>query len=46
MDTTPPTLFDPTSLYRSETAYSGNLIIQQKFYETPFLVDIHFGYRD
>ena len=44
--TTPPTLFDPDSLYRAETSYSGNLILMQRFYELPFSVDIHFGYRD
>lgn len=27
VDTTPPTLFDPSSLYRSETSYTGNLIL-------------------
>ena len=46
VDTTPPTLFDPSSLYRSETSYTGNLILMQRFYELPFSVDIHFGYRD
>ena len=46
VDTTPPTLFDPSSLYRSETSYSGNLILMQRFYEVPFSVDIHFGYRN
>lgn len=46
VDTTPPTLFDPESLYRSETSYSGNLVLMQKFYEMPFSLDIHFGYRD
>mmetsp|Transcript_589 Transcript_589/g.762 ORF Transcript_589/g.762 Transcript_589/m.762 type:complete len:156 (+) Transcript_589:471-938(+) len=46
VDTTPPTLFDPTSLYRAETSYSGNLVMMQKFYELPFSMDIHFGYRD
>lgn len=44
--TMPPTLFDPTSLYRAETSYSGNLVMMQKFYELPFSVDIHFGYRN
>ena len=44
--TTPPTLFDPESLYRAETSYSGNLVMMQKFYELPFLTDIHFGYRN
>ena len=46
VDTTPPTLFDPTSLYRAETSYSGNLVMMQKFYELPFTTDIHFGYRN
>jgi len=46
VDTTPPTLFDPSSLYRSETSYSGNLVLMQKFYEMPFSLDIHFGYRN
>jgi len=27
----PPHLTDPSSLYRSETAYSGNMIMVQKF---------------
>ena len=46
VDTTPPTLFNPDSLYRSETSYTGNLILMQRFYQLPFSVDIHFGYRD
>ena len=46
MGTTPPTLFDPESLYRAETSYSGNLVMMQKFYELPFTTDIHFGYRN
>lgn len=45
VDTTPPTLFDPNSLYRAETAMLGNLVMMQKFYELPFTQDIHFGYR-
>lgn len=46
VDTTPPTLFDPSALYRAETSYTGNLVLMQKFYQTPFSIDIHFGYRD
>ena len=44
--TTPPHLFDPESLYRAETAYSGNLVVMQRFYQLPFAVDLHFGYRN
>ncbi len=46
VDTTPPTLFDPSALYRAETSFTGNLVLMQKFYQTPFSIDIHFGYRD
>ena len=42
----PHTLFDPDSLYRAGTPYSGNLVMIEKFYQLPFQVDIHFGYRN
>lgn len=42
---TPHHLFDPKALYRAETAYSGNQLVQQKFYTLPFQIDIHYGYR-
>jgi len=41
--TVPPHLFDPSSLYRAETAFSGNMVVQQKFYKLPFTLDIHYN---
>ena len=46
VSTTPAHLFDPTSLYRDETSYTGNLVVQQKFFNLPFAVDLHFAYRE
>ena len=46
LSTTPVHLFDPEDLYRAETAYSGNLVVMQKFYKLPFALDLHFGYRN
>ena len=46
LSTTPTHLFDPDSLYRAETAYSGNLVVMQRFYQLPFALDLHFGYRN
>jgi len=39
-------LFDPKALYRAVTAYTGNQLVQQKFFTLPFAMDIHFGYRE
>lgn len=39
----PPHLFDPSSLYRAETALVGNQIVQQLFLTTPFQVDVHLN---
>ena len=44
--TTPPHLFDSASLYREDNSFSGNLVTVQKFYQLPFTVDLHFGYRE
>lgn len=44
--TTPPHLFDSGSLYREDNTFSGNLVTVQQFYNLPFTLDLHFGYRD
>jgi hypothetical protein len=46
VSTTPAHLADAASLYREDNAFSGNLITVQRFYQLPFSVDLHFGYRD
>ena len=46
VSTTPAHLVDAASLYREDNAFSGNLITVQRFYQLPFSVDLHFGYRD
>ena len=46
LSTTPVHLFDPKDLYRAETANIGNLVVMQRFYQLPFALDLHFGYRD
>jgi Glycosyl hydrolase family 63 N-terminal domain/Glycosyl hydrolase family 63 C-terminal domain len=38
----PPHLFDRESLYRAETARTGNQVVLQVFFNIPFEVDYHF----
>jgi hypothetical protein len=43
---TPHHLFNPDALYRAETAYEGNQLVKQKFFNLPFSLDLHFAYRN
>lgn len=43
---TPHHLFNPDALYRAETAYEGNQLVKQKFFNLPFSMDIHFSYNN
>jgi hypothetical protein len=43
---TPHHLFNPDALYRAETAYEGNQLVKQKFFNLPFSMDIHFSYKN